>query len=398
VSVWEFFWPLMVGARLALAPPGAHRDPAQLDALIRAHRVTTLHFVPSMLGEFLAHAAGPYPGLRRIVCSGEALPVELRDRVFQRLPGVALHNLYGPTEAAIDVTHWTCAATDGATVPIGRPIANLAVHVLDPDLNPVPVGVAGELYLGGAGLARGYHRRPGLTAERFVPSPDGRGERFYRTGDRARRRADGALEYLGRLDHQVKLRGVRIELGEIEARLLAQPGVREAVAVVADAPGGPRLLAYVAADGLRPEDLAAALARELPEALVPARIVVLERLPKSPNGKLDRKALPAPEWGGRDYREPRTATERALADLWRELLGVERVGLADNFFELGGHSLLAMRMVSRIRSELGVTIPLVSLFETSDLARLAEKVDAAQGLTAERLDVLGELMSELEAP
>jgi amino acid adenylation domain-containing protein/non-ribosomal peptide synthase protein (TIGR01720 family) len=400
VSVWEFFWPLMTGARLAIAAPGEHRDPARLAALIRAHGVTTLHFVPSMLQEFLAHDdAGGYPSLRRIVCSGEALSAELRNRVFQRLPGVDLHNLYGPTEAAIDVAHWTCRDDGSATVPIGQAIANLAIHILDADLNPVPTGVAGELYIGGAGLARGYHRRPALTAERFVPDPLGRGGRLYRTGDRARRRHDGVLEYLGRLDHQVKLRGFRIEPGEIEARLLAQPGVREAVALVAERPGGAVLIAYVAADGasVEAEALKASLRRTLPEYMVPAQVGVLERLPKTSNGKLDRKALPDLQWRKDSAEPPATATERRLAAIWQDLLGLPKVGRRDNFFELGGHSLLAARMVSLIRADLEVSIPLASLFETANLAQLAATVDAARPVTNGDLDVLDELMSGLEA-
>ncbi|SMF97469.1 non-ribosomal peptide synthase domain TIGR01720/amino acid adenylation domain-containing protein [Methylomagnum ishizawai] len=399
VSVWEFFWPLLAGARLAIAPPGAHRDPARLAGLIREHRVTTLHFVPSMLAEFAAHADDrPYPSLKRIVCSGEALPAELRDRAFQRFPGVDLHNLYGPTEAAIDVTHWTCRPADGPSVPIGHPIANLALHILDPDLNPVPPGVAGELYIGGAGLARGYHGRPGLTAERFVPDPAGPGTRLYRTGDRARHRADGAIEYLGRLDHQVKLRGVRIEPGEIEARLLAQPGVSEAVVLLADAPGGPRLVAYAAAAGTDADTLAAALRRQLPEAMLPSRILVLDRLPKTPNGKLDRKALPGPEWAGREYLPPATDTERRLAAIWQELLGVGRVGRSDRFFDLGGHSLLAVRMLSRVRAEWGVALPLASVFETPDLAGFGQCLDSARPsvLGTDSLAAMNDLLEELE--
>ncbi|WP_157197805.1 amino acid adenylation domain-containing protein, partial [Methylomonas koyamae] len=229
VSVWEFFWPLLTGARLAIAEPGAHRDPAALTQLMLNHRVSTLHFVPSMLAEYVNQPELPaFPALKRIVCSGEALSAELQQRVFQRLPGVELDNLYGPTEAAIDVTHWTCRADGGPSVPIGQPIANSQIHILDADLNPLPAGVAGELYIGGLGLARGYHRRPGLTAERFIPDPFGSGRRLYRTGDRAKWRSDGVIEYLGRLDHQIKLRGLRIELGEIEAALLAQTGITEA--------------------------------------------------------------------------------------------------------------------------------------------------------------------------
>ncbi|MDE1195030.1 MAG: amino acid adenylation domain-containing protein [Pseudomonas sp.] len=224
VSVWEFFWPLMVGARLVMAQPGDHRDPALLTALIEQHQISTLHFVPSMLAAFMAQDdLSGCSSLKRIVCSGEALPADLARETLQRLPNAGLFNLYGPTEAAIDVTHWTCRSEPGASVPIGRPIANLQIHILDSRLNPQPIGVPGELYIGGDGLARGYHQRPALTAERFVASPFGSGERLYRTGDLARWRADGAVEYLGRLDHQIKLRGLRVEIGEIESALLDHP-------------------------------------------------------------------------------------------------------------------------------------------------------------------------------
>ena len=243
VSVWEFFWPLMTGARLVVAPPGAHREPARLIRLIGEFGISTLHFVPSMLQAFI-HEPGveACASLKRIACSGEALPLDAQLQVFAKLPGAGLYNLYGPTEAAIDVTHWTCVDEGADSVPIGRPIANLRTHVLDAQLLPVPAGVAGELYLGGAGLARSYHRRPGLTAERFVPCPFHDGARLYRTGDRVRQRADGVIEYLGRLDHQVKLRGLRIELGEIETRLMQHPLVREAVVLVQ---GGKHLVAYL---------------------------------------------------------------------------------------------------------------------------------------------------------
>ena len=218
VSVWEFFWPLMVGARLAIAEPGAHRDPAQLVALINRHQVDTLHFVPSMLQAFVRdEGAASCHSLRQVICSGEALPAELQRQVLRVLPKAGLYNLYGPTEAAIDVTHWTCRDDGGHSVPIGRPIANLRTYILDDSLQLQAVGRVGELYLGGVGLARGYHQRPGLTAERFVASPFDAGQRLYRTGDLARYRADGVIEYIGRIDHQVKIRGLRIELGEIEA-------------------------------------------------------------------------------------------------------------------------------------------------------------------------------------
>jgi len=401
VSVWEFFWPLMAGASLAIAEPGAHRDPARLAELMIQHQVTTLHFVPSMLAEFVNQGElPPFPGLKRILCSGEALPAELQQRVFQQLPDVALANLYGPTEAAIDVTYWNCCEDGGDSVPIGEPIGNTAIHILDSDLNPLPIGVAGELYIAGRGLARGYHRRPGLTAECFLPDPSGNGGRLYRTGDRARRRADGVLEYLGRLDHQVKLRGQRIELGEIEAALLAQQGVNEAAVLLKDSVAGPQLVAYLVAEAKarNTDGLLRALRRRLPDYMLPANLLYLDNLPKTANGKLDRKALPEPHWSGREYLPPATRTEQRLATIWQLLLGAEQVGLQDNFFELGGHSLLATRLVSQIRSELGINLPLRALFETESLQQLAEYMDAtgANVLTDEHLAAMDAWLDELE--
>ncbi|MFP6560684.1 amino acid adenylation domain-containing protein [Paraburkholderia sp. B3] len=375
VSVWEFFWPLMTGARLALARPGDHRDPARLVELIDRHRVTTLHFVPPMLQAFVAALDGEAPvctSLRHVICSGEALPAALQDRALARLPHVQVHNLYGPTEAAIDVTHWTCRAGD-PVVPIGRPIANVSTHVLDAALNPLPVGVAGELYLGGAGLARGYLDRPALTAERFVPDPFEPGARLYRTGDLARWRADGALDYLGRLDHQVKIRGLRIELGEIEAVLQRQEGVETAVVAAQDGPNGKRLVAYVSArDGYRldRDTLAARLAAALPDYMVPAAWVELERFPLSPNGKLDRRALPPPQAPGRAWEAPQGEAESALAAIWQPLLGVARVGRHDNFFELGGDSILSLQIVERARLA-GWKLTPRQLFERQSVAELA---------------------------
>ncbi|MGY2402561.1 amino acid adenylation domain-containing protein, partial [Pseudomonas sp. SDO5271_S396] len=357
VSVWEFFWPLMTGARLVVAAPGDHRDPAKLVSLINAERITTLHFVPSMLQAFLQDArVSTCHSLQRIVCSGEALPVDAQQQVFARLPQAGLYNLYGPTEAAIDVTHWTCIEEDCDTVPIGEPIANLRTHVLDAGLSPVPVGVAGELYLGGEGLARSYHRRPGLTAERFVACPFHAGARLYRTGDRVRQRADGVIEYLGRLDHQVKLRGLRIELGEIEARLLEHPDVREATVLVVD---GKHLVGYLVlqqpGDSWR-ERLSQHLGKHLPDYMVPAQWVSLDAMPLSPNGKLDRKALPKPEAAGRAYVAPRTEREQQVAAVWAQVLDVERVGVHDNFFELGGHSLLVLMLKERLNKACGITL------------------------------------------
>ncbi|MGG2637722.1 non-ribosomal peptide synthase/polyketide synthase [Pseudomonas aeruginosa] len=392
VSVWEFFWPLMSGARLVVAAPGDHRDPAKLVALINREGVDTLHFVPSMLQAFLQDEdVVSCTSLKRIVCSGEALPADAQQQVFAKLPQAGLYNLYGPTEAAIDVTHWSCVEEGKDTVPIGRPIANLACYILDGNLEPVPVGVLGELYLAGRGLARGYHQRPGLTAERFVASPFVAGERMYRTGDLARYRADGVIEYAGRIDHQVKLRGLRIELGEIEARLLEHPWVREVAVLAVD---GRQLVGYVVLEsegGDWRETLAAHLAKSLPEYMVPAQWLALERMPLSPNGKLDRKALPAPEVSVAQagYSAPRNAVERTLAEIWQDLLGVERVGLDDNFFSLGGDSIVSIQVVSRAR-QAGLQLSPRDLFQHQNIRSLALAAKAGAA-TAEQGPASGEV-------
>ncbi|MGB3442387.1 MAG: amino acid adenylation domain-containing protein [Actinophytocola sp.] len=358
VSVWEFFWPLQTGARLVLAKPGGHKDAGYLRDLLVAQDITTTHFVPSMLTVFLGEdGIEAATALRRVICSGEELPHAAAAEFTTRFPHCELHNLYGPTEAAIDVSAWHCTpdALAGVTaVPIGVPIANLRLYVLDERGNPAPVGVAGELHIGGTGLAIGYHRRPALTAERFVPDPFSTepGARLYRTGDLARWRQDGKVDFLGRIDHQVKLRGLRIELGEIESALRDQDGVTEAAVIVReDNPGDKRLVAYVvgAADNLK-----AALKETLPEYMVPSAFVELDTLPLTPNGKLDRKALPAPvvtRDASAELVEPRNDTERLLAVIWKEVLGVGTLGIDDDFFDLGGHSMLATQVVARIRKE-----------------------------------------------
>ncbi|HEV2149835.1 MAG TPA: amino acid adenylation domain-containing protein [Longimicrobiaceae bacterium] len=407
VSVWEFFWPLLAGARLVLARPGGHRDPVYLGGVIERERVTTLHFVPPMLQAFLAAGeAGRCGSLRRVVCSGEALPPDLQQRVFEELPGVELHNLYGPTEAAVDVTYWRCGPGGGrSTVPIGRPVANTRTFVLDADLGPVPAGVPGELYIGGVQVGRGYLGRAALTAERFVPDPfsEAPGARMYRTGDRARWSAEGVLEFLGRDDHQVKIRGFRIELGEIEAALAGHPEVRECVAVAAEvAPGERRLVAYlVGRDGPPPvPELRERLQASLPEYMVPAAFVTLDALPLTPNGKVDRRALPPPEFGRDALREryvaPRTATEEVLAGIWSEVLGVERVGVYDNFFALGGYSILAVQVASRVQREFGVALPLPTLFQAPDIDALACCI-ARKQLELRAQDDVEALLAELEA-
>ncbi|MFE9856399.1 amino acid adenylation domain-containing protein [Streptomyces sp. NPDC005780] len=394
VSVWEFFWPLMTGARLVLARPGGQKDAAYLQELIRSVPVTVAHFVPSMLPLFLAEeGAGRCTGLRRVVCSGEALPPDTARAFRALLPDCALANLYGPTEAAVDVSSWECEGILD-TVPIGRPIDNVRLYVLDGALRPVPPGAPGEIHIGGTGVALGYHRRPGLTASRFVPDPYGPpGSRLYRTGDLGRRRPDGTLEHLGRIDQQVKLRGLRIEPGEIESALRVLPAVTEAAVVVReDSPGDKRLAAYLVTedgpDGLDPQALRTRLKLVLPDYMVPVSFTALPALPLTPNGKLDRRALPKPEL----HRAPGAAlapespAERVLAAIWAEVLGLDEVGADEDFFDLGGHSLLATQVVARARTLLpeagGRPVSVMDLFTcrtVRDLAALAELPEEARG-------------------
>jgi amino acid adenylation domain-containing protein len=386
-SLRELLLPLVGGARLVVARPEGHREAGYLVDVIARERVTTLHFVPSLLEVLLRDAElGACVGVRRVVCGGEALAPALARRFAETLPGARLWNVYGPTEAAVDVTASEVRAPEagdaGKTIPLGAPMANTRAYVLDDGLDPVPVGVAGELYLGGAQVAQGYHGQPALTAERFVADPFARepGGRLYRTGDLVRWRSDGTLEYLGRADHQVKVRGFRIELGEIEAQLREHAGVREAVVLAReDEPGETRLVAYwvrAAATGAEAsaEALRAALAERLPEHMVPAAFVELEHFPLMPNGKLDRKALPSPDFAGdgsRPYEAPDGETETALAELWMQVLGVERVSRWDSFAALGGHSLRAIMLVGRIKRHMGTGISLQDVFKSPTLADMA---------------------------
>ncbi|WP_194788519.1 non-ribosomal peptide synthetase [Pseudomonas sp. UFMG81] len=381
VSVWEFFWPLQTGARLVMARPGGHKDPAYLRQVIAAEQVTTLHFVPSMLDAFLAHGGAERAALKRVLCSGEALPGSLVRRFKAQLAGVELHNLYGPTEAAVDVSAWHCAEPLEHTpdnTPIGKPVANTELYVLDAHGQPVPQGVAGELYIGGVQVARGYLNRAELSAERFLDDPFTPGGRLYRTGDLARHLSDGTLEYLGRNDDQVKIRGLRIELGEIQAGLTRLDGIQEAAVLAPEMPPGERrLVAYYTGQVQPVEVLRAALLKHLPEFMVPALFVHLEALPLSPNGKLDRKALPLPgaeALASKPYEAPQGATEQMLAEVWAELLGVERVGRHDNFFELGGHSLLAVTLTARLREQ-GLEADVRALFEHPTVAGYAAITD-----------------------
>ena len=376
VSVWEFFWPLTHGATLVLLAAGAQGDPAIVLTTIDTAQVTTVHFVPSMLAPVLT-AAEPRNGLslRRIVCSGEALSGATAAACRQQWPAAELHNLYGPTEAAVDVTACPIADPAPAMPSIGRPIWNTQAYVLDDGLQPAPIGGQGELYLGGVQLARGYHRRPGLTAARFVASPYGApGTRLYRTGDRVRWQADGTLAYDGRADHQVKIRGFRIELGEVEAALRAQPGVQDAVVVAhADADADvARLVGYIAGDGLDAAIVRRALAATLPDHLVPAVIVPLAALPLLPNGKIDRRALPTPDVSDQQalYRAPHTPAEQTLCAIVASLLHLDRVGLDDGFFALGGDSIVALQLVSRARTA-GWHLTPRDVFEHTTLEALA---------------------------
>ncbi|MGC7096209.1 amino acid adenylation domain-containing protein [Amycolatopsis lurida] len=365
VSVWEFFWPMIVGAGLVMARPGGHRDPHYLAEAIQRYGVTTVHFVPSMLQAFVPEASG-CTGLRRVICSGEALSASLRDEFVRVLPGVGLHNLYGPTEAAVDVT---AAEVTAGPVTIGGPILNTRVYVLDGWLRPVPVGAPGELYLAGVQLARGYLGRPGLTATRFVADPFGEG-RLYRTGDVVRWSAAGQLEYLGRSDDQVKIRGFRIELGEIEAVLDQHPEVSRSVVVAReDQPGVKRLVAYVVGTVTQ-----AYLAERLPEHMVPAAIVELEEIPLNPSGKVDRKQLPAPDFGG-EHVAPRTELETVVAGVWADVLGATDLGVTQNFFDVGGDSILSLRVVSRLRG-LGLGVSARDLFDHPTVSALAAVVSA----------------------
>jgi amino acid adenylation domain-containing protein len=387
VSVWEFFWPLMFGAQLVMAKPGGHQDSRYLVDVIREKEVTTLHFVPSMLGVFIEEeSAAECRSVRQIISSGEALSGRLARRVEERMPWVELDNLYGPTEAAVDVTRWR-RAPGAETVPIGRPIANIELYILNESGGLAPVGVAGELRIGGVGLARGYDNRADLTAEKFTPHPFSRqpGARLYRTGDLARYLADGQIEYLGRLDHQVKIRGNRIELGEIEAALLQHDGVREAVLMArAAGPGGSLdLVAYFVPenglDSVTPGVLREFLRDRLPEFMVPSYFAPLETLPLTLNGKIDRRALPAPEDARRtdatDYVAPQSDTEKALTEIWADVLGAARVGVNDNFFDLGGHSLIATQVISRLRDAFHVALPLRALFEAPTVKTLAAMIE-----------------------
>ncbi|MAT97570.1 MAG: hypothetical protein CL608_10545 [Anaerolineaceae bacterium] len=379
VSVWEFFWPLITGAKLVMAKPGGHLDSTYLVQLIQEAQITTMHFVPSMLQIFLTEPnVDRCTSLRRVICSGEALPYDLTQRFFDQLPNCELHNLYGPTEAAIDVSYWQCLRDDPRQlVPIGRPIANIQLYILDKHLQPVPQGVAGELHIGGVGVARGYWNRPELTEEKFivdpfpplVPPTGEKGGKLYKTGDLVRYLPDGNIQFLGRVDHQIKLRGFRIELGEIENQLTALPSVREALVTLHTVNADDkRLLAYLVPQDGQQIDIAeirTQLQAVLPDYMVPNLFVPLDAFPLMPNGKVNRRALPAPTLHVADKTAvlPRSQLEQRIAQVWQKVLGLPEVGIHDNFFDLGGHSLLLVQAQRQLQEELGREIPLVQFLE-----------------------------------
>ena len=383
VSVWEFFWPLLFGARLVVAQPRGHKDNAYLAHIIADEKVTTLHFVPSMLQMFLEEKdITKCECLKRVICSGEALPYELQERFFERL-NVELHNLYGPTEAAVDVTFWACQRySEYQRVPIGRPVSNTQIYLLDAHLQPVPIGALGELHIGGVQVARGYLNQPELTKEKFIDDPfrKGQGARLYKTGDLARYLPDGNIEFVGRIDHQVKIRGFRIEIGEIETVLAQHPDVRETVILLReDLPGDQRLVAYLVPTHqqiLTISELHRFLREKLPEYMVPAAFVILEAMPLTSNGKVDRRALPAPESQRpeleTDYIVPQSEAERLIATTWEEVLQLEKVGIHDNFFDLGGHSLLLVRVRAKLQELFDKELSTTELFQYPTVESLAK--------------------------
>nr|WP_256680228.1 amino acid adenylation domain-containing protein [Pseudomonas sp. Marseille-P9899] len=403
-SVWEFWLPLLNGAQLVLASPALSDDLTLLWSEVAEHHISILQLAPSVLQALLPDVkGGQLDSLRTLAFGGEGLSAALVEQLRQQWNG-QVYNLYGPTEATIDTSSLLIEGpVDTAIAAIGRPISNVRTYVLDANLQVCPVGSAGELYVGGDSLARGYHQRPDLTAERFVPDPFTPGARLYRTGDLVRYRADGVIDYLGRIDHQVKIRGLRIELGEIEAQILRHAAVREAVVLAKETANGTQLVAWVVGgqgDELVAE-LKALLGQDLPGFMVPTQWLFLEQLPLTPNGKLDRKALPQPDIGHAHaaYVAPVTELERQLAAIWADVLKVEKVGMSDDFFELGGHSLLATQIVSRVQKELGHHVPLRAMFELNTLQALAQYIDGQQDTRIDeaKVDRLSDLMAELEA-
>ncbi|WP_372371491.1 amino acid adenylation domain-containing protein [Candidatus Uabimicrobium sp. HlEnr_7] len=376
VSVWEIFWPLLNGAKLVLARPQGHKDPQYLSQVIEKYMVTTLHFVPSMLQTFLQSIPlKQYKHLQRVICSGEALSLNLQRQFLVALPHIELYNLYGPTEAAIEVTSWKCNR-EAQTVLIGKPIQNIQIYILNKYLQAIPCGCIGELYIGGVGLARNYHLRPKITAEKFVPNPFTPGERLYRTGDLARYIENGNIEFIGRRDNQVKIHGFRIELGEIEHCLSKHEKIAEVAVVVKNVVEEQQLVAYVVLvnENNQIEELRSWLKEQLPYYMIPNHFVVLDKIPLTPNDKIDRKSLPTPKMFTTSYVAPRNENEKKLVALWQDILHLEQVGITDNFFKIGGHSLNSAIIVAQINELFSLNIPLKTLYEAPTIAKLTVEI------------------------
>ncbi|HBC56776.1 MAG TPA: non-ribosomal peptide synthetase, partial [Gammaproteobacteria bacterium] len=386
VSVWQIFWPLMVGARMQIAKSEGEKDVDYLKQIIKDSKVTVCHFGPAALSVFLSveeiHACG---SLRHILTGGESLSLEIKERFYRTLPSTELHHLYGPTETTVDVSYRRCSPLEVYSVePIGRPIANTQLYILDSKQKPVPIGVVGDLYVGGMSLSRGYWHRPELTKKAFIETSFREGERLYKTGDLARFRADGQLVFMGRADQQVKVRGYRIELEEIEAQLMQYPALSAAaVGVYGNDNQNEGLVAYLVVESAEEVDrieLEKWLSSRLPSYMIPQLYVELDRLPLNQNGKLDRQSLPIPSEtiSNSVYVAPQTEVEKELCEIWQSLLPVERVGVQDNFFELGGHSLVATRVISRIRKRFKVELPVRALFENQTVNSLANRIENTQ--------------------
>jgi amino acid adenylation domain-containing protein len=440
VSVWEIFWWSLLSARVCLLAPGGEKDPRQIAAAIDKHHVTIMHFVPSMLTiflEYIKQTDKPYikrlTSLKQVIASGEALGTAIV-KSFNRLlavNGTVLANLYGPTEATIDVSYFDCPpGEDIKCIPIGKPIDNIRLLILQKAMQMQPVGVAGELCITGDGLARGYLNRPELTAEKFdqdlwdyqdyhdennqkflrggpggavfsksaPPGPGRRRQNIYRTGDLARWLPDGNIEYLGRMDNQVKIRGNRIELGEIETRLNEHRAVKESVVtIITDKSTGISLCAHLVSDEtLTAGELRNYLQKQLPDYMIPSYFVQIEKIPLTPNGKVDRKSLPGPDKSlavTTGYAPPGNEIEKQLVEIWQELLNAKKIGINDNFFELGGHSLLAMNMVLRIQTCFGIEIPLGEIFDNPRIAQIAEHIHARE----EKVKKFEQILTEIES-
>jgi amino acid adenylation domain-containing protein len=391
VSVWELLLGPITGATTCLLKLGGEKEPSEIRKAIDQQGVTLLHFVPSVLSVFL-RALEPgtrFKRLKHCICSGEALQVDQKDMFYRKIKGVELHNLYGPTEASIDVTYYKVGEAD-KTIPIGRPVANTSLYVLNEDLRLMPIGVAGELCLGGIQLASGYLNQADLTKEKFVANPFREGERIYRTGDLARWLPDGNVEFLGRMDHQVKIRGYRIELGEIESVMTKVEGVRQTVVLAQADSGGKKYLCGYYEGEVEVTEMRQFLREKLPGYMVPSCLVKLEKLPLTLNGKIDRKALPeaCELTSSREYQAPRNELEAKLVEIWKEVIGLQKVGIDDNFFEIGGHNLKAMQLVSRIHDQLGIEVGIREIFRAPTVGSMGEYLAAKKGEAANLIPVI----------